>query len=354
MQVALVGTGVHPIPPTGYGGVERTLGEFAVELRRAGHHVDIVQRPGHGRSRDEYRFALGLPGQLREVPYDVLHASTPVVANRLAWAGIPYVYTTHSRHWFWRHGLSERWGYWLERRGVRDSLATIALTERIDSAMGSARGPTMPRLHPIIPIGVDLERFQPDLAHRTGNHALGVGVVAPFKRWELAAAAAREAGWSFSLAGPIGDAAYARQLRESGTDVELLGEVADTELVRRLASADALLHPSAVEILPGVVLQALASGVPVLGADPIASLVTPGETGWTARAGADAAQIVRALGDGLRRLAQEPALAQRMSASARAEAEERFGWDSVVTRHVALYEELLREGAFSRRRRRSA
>lgn len=335
VRIALVGTGVQAIPPVGYGGVERTIAEFAAALRAAGHDPVILNRVRHGRSLDEYLFSLSVPGMVREARVEIVHASTPVVGNRLALVGIPYVYTTHSRHWFERTGARQRFGFWLERRAVRRAHATVALTERLRDAIGQAVPGVASRVR-VIPIGVDTERFRPDPSARTGRVALGVGVVRPMKRWELAAAAAKEAGWTFRLVGPTPDPEYARRLRAVGPSVELLGEVMDDELRREYARADVLLHPSRVEILAGAVLQGLSAGLPVLGAFPVASLVEDGRTGWTAPSGADDAEVGRFLAERLRDLANHE-LRARLSGEARRVASERYSWASVVRSHEELY-----------------
>lgn len=338
MRIALVGTGVQAIPPVGYGGVERTIAEFANALRTAGHDPVVLNRVRHGRSLDEYLFSLSVPSMVREAHADVVHASTPVVANRLAWAGIPFVYTTHSRHWFERAGARQRFGFWLERRAVRRARATVALTDRLRAALGRSVPGVASRLH-VIPIGVDTERFRPEPSARSGRVALGVGVVRPMKRWELAAAAANDAGWTFRLVGPTPDPEYADRLRAIGSSVELLGEVMDDELRREYARADVLLHPSRVEILAGAVLQGLAAGLPVLGADPVAALIDDGRTGWTAPPSADDAAI-RAMFLARLRDLEDAALRARLSAQARQDATERFSWPSVVRAHIALYDQV--------------
>jgi glycosyltransferase involved in cell wall biosynthesis len=337
VRVALVGTGVQSIPPVGYGGVERTIAEFARALRAAGHDPVVLNRVRHGRSVDEYLFSLSVAGLVRDARADVVHASTPVVANRLALAGIPYVYTTHSRHWFELAGARERFGFWLERRAVRAARATVALTPALRDEIARKVPEALPRVS-VIPIGVDTDGFRPDPTARTGRVALGVGVVRPMKRWELAAQAARDAGWTFRLIGPTPDSAYAERLRSMGPAVELLGEVMDDELRREYARADVLLHPSRVELLAGAVLQGLSAGLPVLGAAPVASLVADGRTGWTAPATADDAAIAALLTARLRDLAADPTLRQRLSEEARRVATTRFSWPSVVAAHEPMYE----------------
>ena len=336
MRITLVGTGVQAIPPVGYGGVERTIAEFADALRSAGHAPVVVNRVRHGRSVDEYLFSLSVPAMVRAARGDVVHASTPVVANRLAMAGIPFVYTTHSRHWFARAGARQRFGFWLERRAVARARATVALTDVLRSEI-ARRVPSAAHRLAVIPIGVDAARFRPDPAARTGRVALGVGVVAPMKRWEVAAAAAGDAGWTFRLLGPTPDASYAERVRAAGPSVELLGEVTDDELRREYARADVLVHPSRVEVLAGAVLQGLSAGLPVLGADPVAGLVDPGRTGWTSPPGADDAALRAFFADRLRALSDD-GVRRTMSAAARATAETKYAWASVVRAHLELYE----------------
>ncbi|MCI4321308.1 MAG: glycosyltransferase family 4 protein, partial [Thermoplasmata archaeon] len=188
----------------------------------------------------------------------------------------------------------------------------------------------------VIPIGVDTDRFRSDPAARSGRGALGVGVVAPLKRWELAAAAARDAGWSFRLVGPTPDARYLERVRAANPEVEVLGELTDDELRREYARADVLLHPSRVEVLAGAVLQGLSASLPVLGAEPIAGLVESGVTGWAAAGTADDEAIRRFLAARLRELS-DPSVRQPMALAARASAEQRFGWPAVVESHLAMY-----------------
>ncbi|MCI4368704.1 MAG: glycosyltransferase family 4 protein [Thermoplasmata archaeon] len=343
MRVLLVGTGAYPIPPTGYGGVERTIAEFAQALTREGHEPVIVNRVGRGRPLDEYRFALALPDLLAKERYDVLHASTPVVANRLAFSGRAFVYTTHSRHWFDCHGPRERFGRFLERRAVRRAAATVALTERLASVLRESAGAQRaPRIE-VIPLGVDAEKFHPSWPARTGRRALGIGIVAPMKRWELAARALKGSGITLTIVGPTPDRPYAERIRSAGDSVELTGEVDEKELIRHLAEHDFLLHPSRVEILAGVVLQAMASGLPVVAGEAVGSVVPEGEAGWTAPIGTSEEGLVGLMRERSVELANDAALRRRLGEQARRIAETRYSWRNVVARHIALYERVRSE-----------
>jgi glycosyltransferase involved in cell wall biosynthesis len=335
VRILLIGGGVQPIPPTGYGGVERVLFDFRTALMAAGHEVEVVNRVRHRRTVDEYPFAWELPRLLKGHQYDVLHAHTPVVANRLAFGGYPYVYTSHSRHWFYRDRWSHRWGYWLERRAVRRAKAVVALTPTLARTMASTVRPPLPPVT-VIPIGVDSTRIRPDWDRRSGRNALGVGVVLPFKRWEVAARAVRGLGVHLRIAGPMPSPDYAAAVRMAGDQVEMLGEVSEEELVRLYAESDFLLHPSSVEVLPGAVLEALAAGMPIVGGPAIEGVVEEGTTGWSLP-DADPSAFVTGIRERVTQLLADDRLRREMGDRARAVAESRFAWPRVVEAHLRVY-----------------
>jgi len=336
VRILLIGGGVQPIPPTGYGAVERILADLESALVAAGHEAEVVNQVRHRRMRDEYPFAWQLPRLLRGRHYDVLHAHTPVVANRLAWGGYPFVYTSHSRHWFYRERWTHRWGYWLERRAVRRASAVIALTPTLARTMATDVRPPLPPVT-VIPFGVDSSRFAPNWSRRTGRNALGVGVVLPFKRWDWAATALRGLGVRLRIVGPTPSPEYAAKVRAAGDSVELLGEVPEAELETLYAESDFLVHPSAVEVLSATVLEALAAGLPVLGGPAIEGAVDDGSTGWVIP-DTDPAGFVRAMHERASRLTGDDALRRAFGDRGRAAAENRYAWPRVVAEHVRVYE----------------
>ncbi len=345
VEILLLGSGILPIPPPGYGAVEQILFEYGEALRRAGESVRVANEVRGGHSTDEYRFARHLPAKIRSGHFDIVHASTPVVANRLALARIPYVFTSHSRHWFWRPRLRHRWGFWLERRAVRSARGVVALTPALEEEMRRSLGGRLRSPVRSIPSGVDPDAFQPDWERRVGRLALGVGVVLPFKRWELAARALRGTPLRLALAGPTPDPAYAARVRAAGEGVELLGELSDAQLREMYRVADLLVHPSVVEVLPRAVLQGLAAALPVLGAAPVASVVREGITGFAAPPELSEGEIVSFLHGRAQQLASDAPLRRRMGEAARFEAQSVYSWDHVVARHLEFYRELLSTGA---------
>ncbi|MFZ0698852.1 MAG: glycosyltransferase family 4 protein [Thermoplasmata archaeon] len=336
MHVVLIGTGVYPIPPPGYGAIERLIAQYAEALQASGHTATVVQEVRRQQPVDEYWFAGRLKNLLHSQTADIVHAQTPVIGNRLASLGIPYVYTTHSRNWFSVQGLTQRWGFRLERRAISRSAATICPTDRLIAEVRRRLGTDRPAELRTIPIGLDVSLWRPAERAPATVSALAVGALIPVKRWEEAVVALAGTGIRLRLAGPLPDRAYAERVRSAGP-VEILGEISDAQLQDEYHAASFLIHPSASEILPVAVLQAFACGIPVIGSEATRPAVEDGSTGFIAVADVrgSVASSVRSLAVQLR---DDPALRERLGAAARHCAEERYSWPKVVAAHLELYE----------------
>lgn len=118
------------------------------------------------------------------------------------------------------------------------------------------------------------------------------------------------------------------------------------ELAALMARLDGLVLASRFEGSPNVVLEAMASGLPVVASDvgDVPSLVTSGENGWRVPAG-----DVPALAAALTQLFETSAEARRALGSAgRRRVEERFEIEAAARMHLHLYRRLadeLRGGA---------
>jgi glycosyltransferase involved in cell wall biosynthesis len=322
--------------------VERILAEYGEALVRAGNTVRILNEVHEDGFLGEYRFALRLKSMLRHEEYEVLHASTPVVANRLAVAHLPFVYTSHSRHWFWRVNWRHRWGFWLERRAVRRATGLVALTPKVEAAMRRVLPRDFRQPLRVIPYGVNLRDYSASWDLRNGRRALGVGLVAPLKQWEVAAAALKGLGMTLRIAGPVADSRYARRVQSAGDSVELLGEVDEARLRQLYAESDLLVHPSRVEVLPRAVLEAMASSLPVVGSSVVGLVLPEGDGGFSAPMGTSGDDLVQFFRGAVRRLAGNAALRREIGEAGRAVAGSTYSWDRVVAAHRALYEEVSR------------
>ena len=81
MKIAQINPGILPIPPNGWGAVEKIIWEYTLILREMGHEVDI-------------KYA----NEVQPDEYDVVHVHMANLALDLKSRGIPYVFSMHDHH----------------------------------------------------------------------------------------------------------------------------------------------------------------------------------------------------------------------------------------------------------------
>jgi glycosyltransferase involved in cell wall biosynthesis len=197
--------------------------------------------------------------------------------------------------------------------------------------------------------GVDTELFQPSLrsdAMRqrllngqsdTGKLLLYIGRLSAEKQIERIRPVL-EAMPDARLA-LVGDGPYRLQLEKifAGTPTHFVGYLAGQELAAAYASGDAFLFPSSTETLGLVLLEAMAAGCPVVGANRggIPDIVSDGINGCLYepdQEGSLAAAVERLLGDASQRA--------ELRTNAREEAE-RWGWAGATEQLRGYYQRLL-------------
>jgi len=197
--------------------------------------------------------------------------------------------------------------------------------------------------------GVDTDLFQPELrsdAMRarllngqsdTGKLLLYIGRLSAEKQIERIRPVL-EAMPDARLA-LVGDGPYRQQLEKifAGTPTHFVGYLAGEELAAAYASGDAFLFPSSTETLGLVLLEAMAAGCPVVGANRggIPDIVSDGVNGCLYepnQEGSLAAAVERLLGDASER--------SQLRRNAREEAE-RWGWAGATDQLRGYYRRLL-------------
>ncbi len=208
--------------------------------------------------------------------------------------------------------------------------------------------------------GVDTTVFRPHARGGRREHAQMSVIVIGWARWvkgfEWALEAIRtlvDRGVPVALEivgvaatdADLGDPAERRRLHHTVQDLELsehvrlCGALPSAEVAERLRESDVLLVPSLMEGLPTVVLEAMASGVPVVATDcgGVSEAMTDGQEGLLV-----APRNAEALAQALERLWRDPALRARMGEAGRQTATSRFELDRQLREFQALYTEVAR------------
>ncbi|MEY2550679.1 MAG: hypothetical protein QOG12_823 [Verrucomicrobiota bacterium] len=178
----------------------------------------------------------------------------------------------------------------------------------------------------ILPRGLDTDLFNPtrrDLKFWPGSGANGkevrllyVGRISREKDLDVLAAAykkIRKAGHPVKLY-LVGDGPYAEALAATLPDAVFLGYLTGEKLAKAYASADAFVFPSTTDTFGNVVLEAQASGLPVIVSDigGPKELVDDGRTGFVTKAH-DPEDFARAI----ERISGDASLRARMGEEAR-------------------------------------
>jgi glycosyltransferase involved in cell wall biosynthesis len=227
----------------------------------------------------------------------------------------------------------------LQRGGALFLAVSDALRERA-IARGFPEARTLTHYN-----GVDLDRFHPDVTPREPGLVLHVGRLVEKKGTRvLIEALARVADMKLIV---IGDGplrtALDRQARELGDRVRFLGELPSDEVARWMRRASVLAAPSLTaadgdaEGLPNVVVEAAASGLPVVGTihSGIPEAVDDGATGFLVPEG-----NAEALGARLAELLGSESLRCEMGLAARRLAERKFSRQLLTERLEAIYDEV--------------
>jgi glycosyltransferase involved in cell wall biosynthesis len=268
----------------------------------------------------ELRMAVALPRLLRRMRPALAHFLHVVPP----WCPCPAVLTIQDLSFErdpsvlrpWERLVFSRFVPWSVRRAAR----VLAISERTKADVAELYGVEAV----VTPLGVDAA-FAPGAA--PDSYLLLVGSVEPRKNPLAAAEAAREVGRPLVVAGPVRDEALARELRARGAD--LRGYVAKDELARLYRGAACLVFPSRYEGFGLPLVEAMASGTPVVAAPDAALREVAGDAAVFAEP--------TALAEGVRR-----ALAERERlVAAGLERAQRFTWEETARRTVAVYREVL-------------
>ena len=196
----------------------------------------------------------------------------------------------------------------------------------------------------VIPNGVNVQDYLPSDRTWASARLLSVGRVVHQKGLDLgleALAGLKDLPWDWSIAGDGPQTAALRErVKQLGLEdrVHFLGWQERDQLAARYQEANFFLFPSRHEGMPNALLEAMASGLPVV-ATRIAGndeLVQEGVTGKLVDA-----EDVPALEESLRQLIRDPHLRKRMGAAARQRVEREYSWESAADEYLKMLQHTL-------------
>jgi len=196
----------------------------------------------------------------------------------------------------------------------------------------------------VIPNGVDLERFKAASRDWEPAQLLFVGRIVYQKGLDLlfnALGSLQNKAWQLTL---VGDGPRVERLKEQAKNLKIAdrlkfaGWQSREQLAEYYGEANLFVYPSRHEGMPNAVLEAMASGLPVL-ASRIAGneeLVTDDQTGTLVPP-----EDVAALRTALEKILPDVEGRRRMGAAARKRVEENYSWQRVAKEYLQLIHKVL-------------
>ena len=312
--------------------------------------------------RGEFRLALGMPAAIRRdvtaFAPDIVHLSTPDILNTRALTlararGLPVVASQHTLFETYLEHYGLGWARPLAEahlaRFYRRCSHVLVPMEPLIPPMMATRGDACVSL---FTRGIDRARFDPAHRDMAWRRAQGIGddevAVLFFGRLVLEKGIHTYVGALRALIDRglpvrplvIGAGPAETEFRSLPGAV-LAGHLEGQALSAAVASADLMLHASTTEAFGNVLLEAAASGLPVVCTDcPSArTILDPGRTGLIAPVGdiPAHAELVAAL-------VQDPARRRAMGRAAR-EASATFDWTSALQAVADTYARLVGDRA---------
>jgi glycosyltransferase involved in cell wall biosynthesis len=252
MNIIQVATGMIPIPPNGWGAVERVIWEYKQKLELLGHNVDI-------------KFV----NQLENTPNTIVHTHIQNLALECRDKGIPYVYSLHDHHAEW-YG-KDSWVYKMNLEAIKGSIVSFTHAEYLVDYFSDTD-----KLF-YLPHGVNTDFFTPSQEipkeHKLlmlANNGLAGNSGFDRKGFRYGVEAARELDLPITIVGTDNNLEFFKA-HEDLLTYEKLNIVADNpsdENTRKLYQEHTIfLHPSMLEAgHPNLtLLEAASSCLPIVG-----------------------------------------------------------------------------------------
>ena len=362
MKVAIL---VVQFPPRWLAGTEIATHNLARSLSRRGHEIHVITKIDRGFSRHEKTagfhlhrvifptirffgvliFWIELFRRLKKINPQLIH----VQMIDMGVAGVLAKKILNKNYLVYCRG-SDVYKNWplkkvISKHVFENASAVVVLTEDMKNEIGKTyKGEIL-----VIPNGIEIEKYSTLLTEKTpkknGDTVLYVGSLRPVKGVKYLIKAMklvvdRNPNTKLII---VGDGVERENLIEIAKDLQLeknvifKGKIPNEEIPKYMLSADVFVLPSLSEGFPNVILEAMASGLPVVCSNVggLKEIIKDGENGLFAKS-----KNVDELGDKIITILNDDELRKKMANNNLSDVKN-YSWEYVVDRIEQLYSELI-------------
>ena len=250
MKIAQVNLGLLPIPPNGWGAVERIIWEYTIELKKLGHDVSIPYA-----------------NEVQSKMYDIVHVHAWNHGLEMYEKGIPYIFTCHDHHLYLNGN---------DTKMYKDNLKAMKLAE-----IAFVPAKYLVEYFDNVPVylehGVRIDNFIKNTPNKkprllcVGNNGIVDNELFDRKGFRYAIESAKKLDMEITVVGPTNVNKKFFENNKDLTDgnVNILYDLDDKNLIDTFSKHDILVHATSVEAgnPPLTILEAAASGLPVITTD---------------------------------------------------------------------------------------
>ncbi len=248
MNIVQVHTGIHPIPPNGWGAVEKIIWEYKCCLEKLGHKCDVLYL-----------------NDINPKKYDIVHVHLANLALECYNRKIPYYFSFHDHHAYiyGKDSSVYKNNRFVAQHSIKTFVPAKYLVDYFD----------LPNVE-YLSHGVNTSIFTPSNSKFSGHRLLCVAnngfihnQAEDRKGFSYAIEAAKKLNLPITIAGPFNNKNFFDSYYTDYDKLTILYNLTESELIDVYKSHTIFLHPSVSEAgHPNLtLLEAMSCGLPIVG-----------------------------------------------------------------------------------------